>query len=96
MAKTGTWYKKLCDKQKKHIMKTKLGNEVGVMSFCSKAKPLTAHALNRKTIDDKPLAKGVTYPEDGRGTIVMKEGWRPRAFGSRKLGRQVSGSYLAK
>lgn len=94
MAKTGTWYKKLCDKQKKHIMKSKLGNEVGVMSYCSKAKPLTARALNRKTIDDKPLAKGVTYKE--KSALPRAEGWTPRAFGSRKLGRQVSGSYLGR
>jgi hypothetical protein len=93
MAKTGTWYKKLCDKQKKHVMKFKLGNEVGVMSFCSKAKPLTARALNRKTIDDKPILGGPKAPpKDGYAILPRSEGWKPRAFGK----RQRSGCYLAR
>ena len=92
MAKTGGWCKKLMDKSKANAMKSKLGNEVGVMSYCSKARPVTARALNRKSIEDKPIKKGPSYPEKGKPALARIEGWQPRAFGK----RQRSGCYLAR
>jgi hypothetical protein len=85
MAKGGnTWCKKLMTKGKQYALKQKLGNEVGVASYCSKAKSGTARALNRQSIDDKPIVSGPSaYPKKGKMLLPRVEGWQPRPFGRR-------------
>lgn len=72
MAKTGGWCKKLMDKAKRNALKAKCGNETSIMSYCQKAKPLTARSLDRQTIEDKPRAKGPTYPKKGYMPLPRK------------------------
>jgi hypothetical protein len=72
MAKTGGWCKKLMDKAKRNALKAKCGNETSIMSYCQKARPLTARSLDRKNIKDKPLPKGPTYPKKGYMPLPRK------------------------
>ena len=87
MAKGGnTWCKKLQTKGKAYALKQALGNEVGVMSYCAKARIVTSRSKDRQSIEDKPQVGGPTYPKDGKTPLPRVDGWRPRKFGSRKWG----------
>ena len=91
-SKGNTWFKKLRTKGKAHVLKAKLGNEVGVMSFCQKAKPLTARAMNRQSIEDKPAPKGPSYPKKGKLLLPKVTGWKPEAY-QPKLLKPLNTSY---
>lgn len=100
MAKNGnTWCKKLMHKQKVHAMKLKLGNEVGVAQYCQKARPIAARALDRETIEDKPLPKPVPSMAaviSGEAKLrpfiaPVREGFKVRGFGKKIAAREVRG-----
>lgn len=85
MAKGGnTWCKKLMTKAKQQKLRRMLGNEQPVMGYCLKARPITARPLNRETIEDKPLPRGVNNDREFYGPMV--EGFRPRRFGRGRSG----------
>jgi hypothetical protein len=91
MAKGGnTWCKKLETKRKQYILKKVLGNEVGVMSYCSKAKVVTSRSKDRQSIDDKPVPKGPSYPAEGKSALPRTEGWQPKPHGWTKWGNRYS------
>lgn len=82
MASTrNTWQKKLITKQKQWVLKRVLGNEVGVMTYCAKAKSATARRLDRETINDKPIATLGTVKD--KDPLPRLEGWKPKPFGKR-------------
>lgn len=89
MAKGGnTWCKKLETKRKQYILKQVLGNEVGVMSYCSKAKIVTSRSKDRQSIDDKPAPKG---PANKLKTALPRaEGWKPKPHGWTRWGNKYS------
>jgi hypothetical protein len=81
MAKGGnTWCKKLMHKRKVYILKHAIGNEVGVMTYCAKAKSATARNQERLTVNDKPALKG---PSLEIKTPLPRIGeWKPRQWKS--------------
>ena len=82
MASSGnTWCKKLMTKGKAYALKQALGNENNIMGYCSKAKSGTARALDRQTIEDKPLPKGPANKI--KAPLPMVDGWKPKPFGRR-------------
>lgn len=89
-SKAHTWFKKLVLKQKQHAMKAALGNERGVATLCQRARPITARSLDIKgDIKDKPQPKAPAAPKK-KLELPHVEGWKPRAFGSRKLARLLA------
>ena len=90
MSKGGnTWCKKLMHKRKVYILKRAIGNEVGVMNHCAKAKPATARAQDRQSIEDKPLPKGPSLPAE-RIALPRVEGWKPKRHGDTRWGNKYS------
>jgi hypothetical protein len=87
MAKGGnTWCKKLMNKRKAFILKRAIGNEVGVMNYCAKAKPATARAQDRQNIVDKPLPVG---PRNEIKTALPRcDGWSPKRHGDTRWGNK--------
>lgn len=94
MAKGGnTWFKKLQTKGKQRALKAALGNEVGVMAHCNKARPLTARDQNRQSIEDKPTPKGPSYPKKGKTLLPRVTGWKPEPYGIMKPYKPLNTSY---
>lgn len=79
-SKSNTWCKKLMTKGKAYAMKEKLGNERGVMSYCMRAKPRTASALNRDTDKDKPQSRPPVTPKSNKLPIPRVADWKPEPF----------------
>jgi hypothetical protein len=89
MAKNGnTWCKKLMTKKKQFVLKQVLGNEVGVMSYCAKAKSAIARNADRLSINDKPLPEA---PKTEVKTALPRvEGWKPKRHGDTRWGNKYS------
>lgn len=82
MAKTGGYVARLREKEKARVMKLRLGNERGVMSYCLRAHSTFATPLDRKTVEDKPTAK--PYEAKDRSHLPMKSDWLPKPFGKKR------------
>jgi hypothetical protein len=94
MAKGGnTWFKKLQTKGKQRALKAALGNEVGVMNHCAKAKPLTSRPQRRMTIEDKPLPKGPSYPKEGKLLLPREVTWKPEPYPVKAPARPLNTKY---
>jgi hypothetical protein len=103
MAKGNTWQKKLMHKSKVFALKSKLGNEEGILSRGGASNAALSQALYREAL--LTLQAGKMGVPDGDcpdkpaklpPKVTVKEalpraaGWRPRAFGK----RQASGCFL--
>jgi hypothetical protein len=96
MSKNGGWQRKLIDKEKARVLKLKKGNEMPIMGYCQKARPMTARKLERLTVEDKPAPKPVPTMQEVKATdgkvlrkfnAPMRSGFTPRGYDGLKMNR---------
>lgn len=93
MSRKGGYATRLREKEKQRVLKLKLGNERGVMSFCMRTHNVWAASLDRESIEDKPLPKAPT-PKDHKA-LPMRADWAPRGFGRKRKPIKWAGGIMA-